>query len=514
MRVRFAPSPTGSLHVGNARTALFNWLLARGQGGTFVLRLEDTDEARSTQASAEGILEDLRWLGLQWDEGPDVGGPFGPYRQSERLPLYREHAAGLFEQDLAYYCFCSPAELEAARDAALKAGATPRYAGTCATIDPERARARVAAGEPAAVRFRVPRHSAVTFTDVVRGPITTDIGMTGDFVLLRQNGLPAYNFAVVVDDLAMQISLVVRGEDHVPNTPRQVLLYRALGAEPPTFAHLSLVLGPDHAPLSKRHGASSVGEFRARGVLPEALCNYLALLGWSPGQDEEILPLAELSRRFLVQDVTKSAGVFDPDKLAWMNRHYLKEADASRVAALLAPYLRDAGYLSGHAAGSATIPGGAATPDDALGAFLTTCVPIVAGTIDALADAPERLRPVFETPRPGEVLAHLQAEGAAASDPGRRVIIAFAQELSARPRLTRETFRDVAQQVRQRTGQKGRALFHPIRLALTGADSGPELDLLVPAIEAGAELPSSAGCVPIAGCRERAAICAAALSGA
>ncbi|AMY11649.1 Glutamate--tRNA ligase 1 [Luteitalea pratensis] len=502
MRVRFAPSPTGHLHVGNARTALFNWLLARGQGGTLVLRLEDTDEARSTVASAEGILEDLHWLGIDWHEGPDVGGEFGPYRQTQRLAVYRAYADRLRDAGHAYYCFCSPADLEAARDVAVREGRTPQYAGICRHLDPVASRARVDAGEPAALRFRVPAEIAVTFTDVVRGPITTDIAMIGDFVLLRQNGLPAYNFAVVVDDVAMRISLVVRGEDHVPNTPRQCLIYRALGETPPQFAHLSLVLGPDHAPLSKRHGASSVAEFRARGILPEALRNYLVLLGWSPGNDEEILPIEELARRFRVEDVTRSAGVFDPDKLAWMNRHYLKEAEPTRIAALLVPHLQDAGVLS------ASMPG-----DDRLLSFLTACVPLIAGTVDRLADAPERLRPVFEMPRAGAVLEHFGAEEAAAADAGRAVVVAFAQELSARPRLTRETFRDAAQQVRQRTGQKGRALFHPIRLALTGADSGPELDLLVPAIDAGADVPRDAGLAPIVGCRERAAICAAAILG-
>ena len=312
MRVRFAPSPTGHLHVGNARTALFNWLLARGQGGTFVLRLEDTDEARSTAASAEGILEDLRWLGIDWHEGPDLGGDFGPYRQTQRLPVYRAYADRLRDAGHAYYCFCSPADLEAAREVAVREGRTPQYAGTCRSLDPVVSRARVDAGEPAALRFRVPAETAVTFIDLVRGPITTDIAMIGDFVLLRQNGLPAYNFAVVVDDVAMRISLVVRGEDHVPNTPRQCLIYRALGETPPRFAHLSLVLGPDYAPLSKRHGASSVAEFRARGILPEALRNYLVLLGWSPGNDEEILPIEELARRFRVEDVTGARGCSTP----------------------------------------------------------------------------------------------------------------------------------------------------------------------------------------------------------
>ena len=502
MRVRFAPSPTGHLHVGNARTALFNWLLAQGQGGTFVLRLEDTDEARSTEVSADGILEDLRWLGITWDEGPDRGGAFGPYRQTQRLDRYRAHAQALIASGQAYYCFCSPEALESARAQALREGRTPQYAGTCRALDPGAAASRVAAGEPAAIRFRVPSEAAVTFTDLVRGPITTDIETIGDFVLLRQSGLPAYNFAVVVDDVGMRISHVIRGEDHVPNTPRQVLIYRALGETPPAFAHLSLVLGPDHAPLSKRHGASSVADFRVRGILPEALRNYLALLGWSPGHDEEIVPVDELARRFRVEDVTRSAGVFDPDKLAWMNRHYLKVAEPSRLAALLGPHLVSAGRLTE-----------ASLEDATVGAFLAACVPLIAGTVDQLADAPARLEPVFEAPRPGEVLGALASEGAEAERAGRVVVTAFAQELSGRPRLTRESFREAAQQVRQRTGHKGRALFHPIRLALTGQESGPELDLLVPAIDAGASLPAVAGVAAVVGTRERAAICAAAIGG-
>lgn len=504
MRVRFAPSPTGYLHVGNARTALFNWLLARGRGGTFVLRLEDTDDARSTEASASGILDDLRWLGLDWDEGPDKGGPFGPYRQTQRLGRYRAHAEGLLASGHAYHCFCSPADLEAARAADLAAGRTPKYPGTCRGLEPEVVRARLANGEQAAIRFDVQQApgseaGAVVFEDLVRGVISTDLSTIGDFVLIRQNGIPAYNFAVVVDDLEMQITLVVRGEDHVPNTPRQILLYRALGVDAPQFAHLSLVLGPDHAPLSKRHGASSVADFRARGVLPEALRNYLALLGWSPGNDEEIVPVDELARRFRVEDVTKHAGVFDPEKLAWMNRHYLKVAEPSRLAALLTTPLVAAGRWPAEL-----------SADGEGRDFLLACVPLIAGTIDQLADAPERLRSVFDAPDPARVRAWLQEEGAEAATTGSAVIVAMAQELSARPRLTTATFREAAQQVRQRTGAKGRALFHPIRLALTGADSGPELDLLVPAIEAGAELPASTGVV-IAGCRERVSACAAAL---
>ena len=266
MRVRFAPSPTGQLHVGNARTALFNWLLARGRGGTFVLRIEDTDVERSTAESERAIVEDLRWLGLDWDEGVEKGGSHGPYRQSERTHIYRAHAVELLSRDQAYYCFCPPEQLEMDRYAALREGRPPKYVGRCRGISREEARARVGRGEPAVIRFRVPDDRTIVFQDVVRGEVSFTSDVIGDPVLMRSEGTPAYNFAVVIDDALMEITDVIRGEDHISNTPRQLLLYEAFGWRAPTFAHVSLVLGPDHGVLSKRHGATSVAEFRARRV--------------------------------------------------------------------------------------------------------------------------------------------------------------------------------------------------------------------------------------------------------
>lgn len=497
MRVRFAPSPTGHLHVGNARTALFNWLLARGSGGTFVLRIEDTDVERSTRASESSIGDDLRWLGLTWDEGPDAGGPYAPYRQSERRPIYAAHAERLLEQGAAYYCFCAAGQLEAERAAALAAGLQPKYLGTCRALDPAGSRSRVARGEPAAIRFIVPAEREVTFHDAVRGPVSFDTRIIGDPVLVRSDGHPAYNFAVVVDDALMQITHVIRGEDHISNTPRQLLVYDALGYTPPTFAHLSLVLGPDHTPLSKRHGATSVAEFRAKGYLPEAVFNYLALIGWSPGQDAELLPARELAARFRLADVGHSAGIFDEDKLAWVNRHYLKAADAARVAALAVPYLADAGYV--------------AALDDLGRAFVQSLVPIFATSVDRLQQVPERLRVIFAF-EPAAAIAKPSIASEIGNPVARDVILALAEDLAGAPRcVNRELFRAAAQRVRQRTGQKGRALFHPIRVALTGEPEGPELDLLVPAIDAAADLPASAGVAPVTGCRERAALVAAAL---
>ena len=496
MRVRFAPSPTGKLHVGNARTALFNWLLARGQGGTFVLRIEDTDVERSTAESEAGIIADIRWLGLDWDEGPDTGGPYGPYRQSERAALYAAHARQLLDQDRAYYCFCSREQLEAERASALAAGRPAHYAGTCRRLSKEQARARIEAGETPAIRFRIPDNHEVRFVDAVRGEVRFHTDVIGDPIIVRAEGVPAYNFAVVVDDALMGITQVIRGEDHISNTPRQILLYEALGFTPPAFAHLALVMGPDHTPLSKRHGATSVGEFRSKGYLPEALVNYLALIGWSPGNDEELLSSLEMARRFSLEDVGLSAGVFDEEKLAWVNRHYLKAADPMRLAALVLPYFETAGV--------------ALAPDAAGLEYLASVMSIASGSVDRLEQVPGRLAVLFAF-SPGAALADEGVRAEMSAEGARAVVRALAQELGSAPRLDRDRFRAAANAVKAATGQKGKALFHPIRIALTGLAEGPELDLLVPALDRGAELPATAGIPTISGCRERVAAFAQAL---
>ena len=481
MRVRFAPSPTGHLHVGNARTALFNWLLARGQGGTFILRIEDTDRERSTKASEQAILDDLRWMGLQWDEGVEVGGPYGPYRQTERFQNYADHAARLIAEGKGYYCFCSAETLDAQRKAQLAASLPPKYAGTCRAIPMADAAARRANGEAAVIRLRVPEGREVTFNDVVRGPVTFHTDVIGDPVLVRSDGIPAYNFAVVIDDEEMKVTHVIRGEDHISNTPRQVLLYEAFGYTPPAFAHLSLVMGPDHAPLSKRHGATSVREFREKGYLPEALVNYLALVGWSPGQNEELLPADELARRFRLENVAHSAGVFDEDKLAWANRHYLKLCAPERLAQLAEPHLRSRGQVVGALSAAAV-------------AWLEQVLPGMAASIDRLPQLADRLEAVFR--QPGAPLEN---------EPGLpEVAAALAAELDGGLRLVdKDTFRALAGRVKDRTGLKGKGLFHPIRVILTGAAEGPELDLIVPAIDRAADL-RDAGLAPVASCQQRA----------
>jgi nondiscriminating glutamyl-tRNA synthetase len=495
MRVRFAPSPTGQLHVGNARTALFNWLLARGSGGTFVLRIEDTDVERSTPESECAILEDLRWLGLDWDEGVDKESDRGPYRQSERLHIYRAHVVELLSRAQAYRCFCPAEQLEMDRYAALRQGQPPKYVGRCRAIPESEARARAERGEPAVIRFRVPEDREVVFEDLVRGEVRFSTEVIGDPVLVRSDGTPAYNYAVVVDDALMGITHVIRGEDHISNTPRQLLLYEAFGWQPPAFAHVSLVLGPDHGVLSKRHGATSVAEFRARGYLPEALANYLALLGWSPGDGEELLPIDELARRFRLEDVGRSAGVFDVEKLAWANRHYLKLAAPERLARLAVPYLQRAGWVL--------------EPSAAALEFLARAVAPAAGSVDRLEQLPGRLHFLFDY---SAMRALEDAAIRAEAESARSVVDALTEELArSAPLVDRETFRAMVGRLRERTGQKGRALLHPIRLALTGEAEGLELDAAVPAIEQGASLGGDAGIRRIPGAAERAAAFRAAL---
>jgi glutamyl-tRNA synthetase/nondiscriminating glutamyl-tRNA synthetase len=495
LRLRFAPSPTGQLHVGNARTALFNWLMARGAGGTFVLRIEDTDFARSTREAERSAVEDLRWLGLNWDEGPDAGGSHGPYRQSERLHIYRAHAVELMARGQAYHCFCSEEQLEMDRYQALRNMQPPKYVGRCRNISPEDARKRIDAGEPAVIRFRVPDSDReIAFDDLVRGRVSFMTDVIGDFVLLRSGGVPAYNFAVVVDDALMEISHVIRGEDHISNTPRQLLLYEAFGWTPPRFGHVPNVLGSDHSKLSKRHGATSMGEFRERGYLPEALANYLALIGWSPGENEELLPLDELARRFRIEDVGKSAGVFDPEKLAWVNRHYLKVADPKRIVELTLPFLETQAWIRDPGSG---------IRDPKASEFLERAVAIAAQSVDVLDQVTVRLHFLFDYSAAAALAdSALRSEAIEA----RRVIAALAEETAkSGPLPDKETFRTMAARIRDHTGAKGKALFHPIRLALTGEAEGMELDLAVPLIEQGAALPPSSGVRPILSVADRAA---------
>lgn len=324
LRVRFAPSPTGYLHVGGARTALFNWLLARKQGGTFILRIEDTDVERSTKESVDAILEGMQWLGLDWDEGP--------FYQSDSFELYKEHVQKLLDNGKAYRCYCTSEELEKKRELAMQEGRKPKYDGTC------RERSDLPEGAPYVVRFRAPQGGEVAFDDLIKGRIAFPAEELDDLIIQRTDGTPTYNFCVVIDDASMRITTVIRGDDHVNNTPRQIQLYQALGFPVPQFAHVPMILGSDKARLSKRHGATSVIAYRDMGFLPEALINYLVRLGWSHG-DDEIFSREEMIQKFDINNVGRSASVFNTEKLLWLNAHYIKNSDAERLADLLLPHL-------------------------------------------------------------------------------------------------------------------------------------------------------------------------------
>ncbi|TAL06346.1 MAG: glutamate--tRNA ligase [Chloroflexota bacterium] len=350
-RVRIAPSPTGPLHIGTARTALFNALYARHTGGTFLLRLEDTDVARSTVAFEADILEGLHWLGITWDEGPDAAGgedngPYGPYRQMQRLDRYAAAVAGLLERDLAYPCFCSAEELDADRKAQEAAHLPPKYVGRCATLTADERAARATGGRPPAIRFRVPAE-VVAFDDAVRGRVEIDTSnLGGDFVIVRGDGTPLYHFTVVVDDAAMEISHVIRGEDHLSNTPKHILLFRALGHPEPVFAHLPLILNPDRTKMSKRKSQTAISDYIAQGFIREALVNYLALLGWSTGSEEEILSFDEIAARFDLDHVQKGGAVFDRERLEWMNGQWIRRLADDDLVTRLLPFL-EADHIAG-----------------------------------------------------------------------------------------------------------------------------------------------------------------------
>ncbi len=483
VRVRFAPSPTGHLHVGNARTALFNWLFARREGGVFILRVEDTDVERSMRKYEEGLKTDLKWLGLDWDEGPDSEGPYGPYRQSERLELYRSYSERLLEQKRAYYCFCTPEELKQEKDKAREAGMTPVYSGKCRQIPETEAVRRAEAGEPAGVRLKTPPHKQFGFHDLVRNSLSFDLNLIGDFVLVRSNGHPAYNYAVVVDDALMQITHVIRGEDHIINTVRQLLLFEALGISPPQYAHLAMVMGEDNARLSKRHGATSISQFREQGILASALFNYLALLGWSPPGEKELLCRDELIQVFSLDRVSRSAAIFDYQKLFWINRRHIKSLSPEEKAQQAAPYLQRAGLFPGEL-----------SPEH--WRWLEEAVDVLSERVDTLSDLTGKFRLLFDY-SPADISPEDKEE--LRTDCGRKVVAGFKQHLPEVP-VDFKKFMEIAKTVQKETGCKGKDLYHPLRIALTGQTSGLDLDKFIILAEKGASLDFPQ---PLKSCAER-----------
>lgn len=474
VRVRFAPSPTGQLHVGNVRTALYSWLFGHQNQGSFVLRIEDTDISRSEKRFEEQLIDDLSWLGLTWNEGVSCGGEFGPYRQSDRGALYQENAQRLVTQGKAYYCFCPPKELENLRQQQQTKGQSSHYTGKCRKIPPRESKKRIERRESAVLRLKV-REGTVDFEDMVFGKLRINCNEIGDFVLLRPNGTATYNFACTVDDLSMQISHVIRGEGHISNTYRQILIYEALESVSPRFAHLSTVLGKDGTKLSKRHGATSVEEFRQKGYLPQALLNYLALLGWAPSQNgQEILTLTELITQFDLGRVHRSPATFDPEKLNWVNRSHLKSLDRSHLVKLAIPHLRKQGWL----------------PDS----LSTNSIDWIRDVVEAvfnhlfkMEDLIQETSVVFDF-RPEEDLSRPEAQKILSRESTKNVIEEFYRGICRQTNLDLPTYKKILSDVKRATGQTGRTLFQPVRLAMTARISGPELDKLIPILEKGKEL--------------------------
>ena len=463
VRVRFAPSPTGPFHIGGARSALFNFLFARKLGGQVVLRIEDTDRERSSRESEEDIMNSMRWLGMNWDEGPDVGGDFGPYRQMERLPIYEKYVQQLFDKGCAYYCYCTEEELEAEREEESAKGEMIRYSGKCRDLTPADRQALEAQGRKAVVRFRVPDDEAILVKDLVRGDVSFESSGMGDFVIIKSDGIPTYNFAVVVDDHEMQITHVIRAEEHLPNTPRQVLIYQALGLTPPEFAHVSLILGKDHSKMSKRHGATSINQYMELGYLPEALDNFLALLGWAPEGEEEVLSMEELIQAFDIDRVSKSPAVFDLEKLQWLNGLYIRNSQVSRINEMALPYYQAAGYASEN-------------PDAEEYRRLEIVTSAITKYLNCLSEIPQYAEVffkediAFENEEAKELLKEEQVP---------QVMEALQEKLIALGFLTPENTKKVFKEISKELGLKGNKVYMPIRIALTGAMHGPELNDII-----------------------------------
>lgn len=345
VRVRFAPSPTGYLHIGGARTALFNYYFAKKNNGKFILRIEDTDTERLKEDSVSQIISSMKWLGMDWDEGPEVGGDYGPYFQSERRELYTKEIMRLVEEGKAYYCFCTEEDIQKEREEQKKKKLPFRYSGKCSHLSKEEVEKNLKEGKPYVIRIKIPKEGTTEVEDLIRGKVSVDNTQLDDYIIMKSNGMPTYNLACVVDDHMMKINYVIRAEEHLSNTPKQIHIYRALGYEIPQFAHISMILAPDRSKLSKRHGATSVEEFRERGYLKEAIVNYLTLLGWSPGEDEEIFSVEDTLAKFSLDKVSKTAAIYDVDKLTWMNGQYLRELDLDYIVRESIPYFIERGLI-------------------------------------------------------------------------------------------------------------------------------------------------------------------------
>ncbi|VFQ99090.1 unnamed protein product [Cuscuta campestris] len=461
VRVRFAPSPTGNLHVGGARTALFNYLFARSNGGKFILRIEDTDLERSTKESEEVMLSDLSWLGLSWDEGPGIGGNYGPYRQSERNALYKEYAEKLLQSGHVYRCFCSSEELEKMKEIAKLKQLPPVYTGKWARATEEEVQEELEKGTPYTYRFRVPSEGRLKIDDLIRGEVSWNLDTLGDFVIMRSNGQPVYNFCVTVDDATMAISHVIRAEEHLPNTLRQALIYKSLGFPMPSFAHVSLILAPDRSKLSKRHGATSVGQFKEMGYLPQAMVNYLALLGWGDGTENEFFTLEQLVEKFTIERVNKGGAIFDSTKFRWMNGQHLRSLPLEELVKIIGSRWKDTGILT-----------------ESEGTFIQEAVVILKDGIDLISDSEKVLSnllsyPFHETLNSPEAKSVLDdglcevAESLQAAYSSGELLGALEEGQPGWQKWVKTFGKSLK--------RKGKSLFMPLRVLLTGKLHGPDM---------------------------------------
>lgn len=467
VRTRFAPSPTGKLHVGNVRTALFAYLYAKHCGGNFVLRIEDTDLERSLPEYTEKLMEDLTWLGLHWDEGPRKGGPAGSYLQSERLSIYQEYADKLINEGRAFHCYCTPEEVETRKEKLVAEGKAPHYDGLCRNLSATMKQKFVSEGRKPVIRFMA-YNEDFSFDDKVKGKVNFPKGMVGDFVIVRANGIPVYNYAVVVDDALMQITHVLRADEHLSNTVRQLMIYKALGFDVPEFAHMALVLGTDRQKLSKRHGATSVDEFQLLGYMPEALNNYLSLLGWSSPDGREILTMDELIKLFDIDRLSPHSAIFDMAKLDWIAKHYIINEKSERIYDLALPFIKETGLI-----------------DDAFLAveanvrLLKGVVEITKGYCSHMSEIKNHIS-YFLT---DDFAVTEEAQKFLEKEDSKTVIRRFQEAVTAETRnITEEVFSEIVSRIQKETGIKGKNLFLPLRASITGRLHGPEIYFILPVI--------------------------------
>ncbi|WP_147535709.1 glutamate--tRNA ligase [Bacillus marasmi] len=460
IRVRYAPSPTGHLHIGNARTALFNYLYARNLGGKFIIRIEDTDQKRNIEGGEESQLKYLKWLGMDWDESIDVGGDYGPYRQSERVDIYQAHVNELFNKGQAYKCYCTEEELEAEREAQTEKGETPAYSGKCRHLTAEEQAKLEAEGRKPSVRFVVPQNVTYAWDDMVKGSVSFESEGMGDFVIVKKDGMPTYNFAVAIDDHLMEISHVLRGDDHISNTPKQLMVYEAFGWEPPVFGHMTLIVNESRKKLSKRDESiiQFIEQYEQLGYIPEALFNFITLLGWSPAGEEEIFSKEELISLFDANRLSKSPALFDKQKLTWMNNQYMKKVDLDTAVKLALPHLIEAGRVK-------------ADMNDEEQAWVRNLIALYQDQMSYGAEIVELSTLFFKE----EVTLDEEAQAVISEEQVPEVLQAFLTEINQLAEFTAPEINACIKAVQKGTGHKGKKLFMPIRVAATGQTHGPDL---------------------------------------